>query len=1003
MPKPANIPCLDIAIAAAEETLGTRDAGRVIRTMIEMAETQQARYGDNVEDAIKKVNRRMKGQRAIEIMNAKRNTVLNLAKIMDQVEQVEEFAAGGKISRMEAYTDFLIAEQGLKRGEDGQILSTRMSVGKQQVHLLQEYIGLLDKGLANAGGEDLRKIFYSAKLSEEITLELGHMVTEREVVDITIKQPESVPAPKPATSQRVKSANEARIFLEKAGGNKEAAYRQWLQDMTYVDPATGKAKIDKVNEVGVKNIPEARRQLFEELLVAAEAAKNKMPVELNPPAPKQGKNLNTVKVPEWDRRTTSYLLERGDVDPIIAKQAKQIADVIYDLREQMFSRHGLAGGLNDPKAMRMITPTHNVHRITKGFRGDKAGAYANWREKIIQRLDMEKTFDGIKDVEAELWEQFGRIVSECHGGSDPTLKVDNDGVPIDGPRKKNEPTFFIRKGSLAKRGSKQDFFVFKSPEDFWAYNQEFGSLTLNDAIASELHYYSHSTALMENMGSDPDGTFTAVMKILQEKDKNDHVIAKDAKHFKIPPRTAFEQVTGYLDNPGAASAKKVNSMVRFFKWQQAISKLVGMPIAAISDVPQVHFTLTYHGVSQADAFMANIMALTPKALWTDADKEFASQVCVGLDARAAAQNSRYTLGGGEPRAAWQRKSVDAMFAFNRMHQWNDGHKEAVATALMHSFGLHAGKDLDQLPADMSKSLRMYGITDSDWKKLSSVATQASDGRVYIMPENIRKLAGDNPSVTMQREINGLAMKFGVWISDIANEAVITPGARERIYARMGTKKGSAAGALIETLNYFRSFPITITSKILMRELQGFEGQFSRRFARNVGLLASSAIAGYVSGAIRDTLNGKTPKPLLNKDGSPNFAVLADSIARGGAFGIYSDLLFFEYDKSYRSILSTAAGPVIGTGVEALTLAGKTIRGVASDEIDVPEPHQYTKFLQANTPLIGLPVIKLGLDMVLFNHINEAMEPGYLREMKRGLNNRTGQEFLFDGPVDIWSD
>jgi hypothetical protein len=721
-----------------------------------------------------------------------------------------------------------------------------------------------------------------------------------------------------------------------------------------------------------------------------------------------GKRLSVEALEAAEKQGISYT--RNTKSSTGIQQAKQVADIIHDLRQEMIERHNLAGGLNDPHASRALHQTHNVHRILRAAKGDTERAYALWREEVMPRIDIEKTFDDVPDIEVALREKFNQIIAQDKRADVNPVKVGDDGKPVQG--RSSDPTYFIRKGSLAKRGSKADLVVFKSAADEWAYNQKYGSMSLNDAISSEIMYYGHSTALMENLGPDPEGTFTAIMSSIGRKNIKDGVNVNARSIKKIEPKTAFDQVMGYLDNPATPNGRKVASIARWLKLHQAVSKLGYITVSAIADKPIMHFTLTYNGLSQAEAFLANMKVFLPK---TKDERAFISSIGVAYDFIAGEMNSRWSFGGGDIRAGVAHKLQEGMFKVVGMHAWNDAHKGGVAVALMHKLSHYVDGDFAHLPRDIQDRFGQYGINERDWKLLRSAATKGEDGRMYILPENIRKLSIDDirgveksllaegtKTNDIIRHRNELETKFRTWIIDQANDAVITPGARERIYARMGAKKGTAAGELIGLLNYFRSFPISVTSKVMGRELHGFEGQISRRMMRATGFLASSAMMGWVSGAVRDILNGKTPKTdWVNEDGSPNLGLMMDSLARGGGIGAYTDVLLYEYDNAYRSLAKTAIGPVFGTIADAVTLANRTVVGAANKDQNVPKPHEYLSFAKANTPFANLPVIKLALDYMLFYRINEALEPGYLRKMERGLENRTGQEFWAGDPSDLY--
>lgn len=1015
----AKNPCISAFMEAAAGYINERQAGDIMRIANELMGTTTHRMGDGKEVILAKVNSFLKKQLTIEAHYARRNAMLNFAKLDTAIRFVERaFAAG--VDTHTAVTAYILGNQHFVRGADGAPLEFRAGIAQKQDATTAEYFGALTSALDAAG---LTEFYSSSKFSEEIYLEIGHMLTKIDQEAEFNKVPRGTSPDKPVLpndqapdakpkafhTKRQKEVNEIRDRVKKTGGDVEAAYRQWHNDLYETDPNTGNTKIDKMSFDGVKNVEKELRRRFDALVKegneqpkATEAAP---PKETPERAPKPNK-------PQWERRKDSYTATKG-VPKEVADKAKQVADILFDLHANMLKRHNLAGGLNDPDGPWTVFRTHSARRILKAARGDKELAYTMWRDEIMPYIDVEKTFDGISDIEKALKEKFNQIIAEKRTVAITSVKLDEAGKEVQSGR----GAAFIRRGSLAKRGSRDAFIEFKSPEAAWEYNNKYGSASLNDIVKGDMVYFGNSTALMEAFGPDPDGTFRRLMRHVDEMNVKNGVVATARAKLKpgselIEPQTAFDQVMGYLDTASTPRGRDIAAVAKWAKLHQTLSKLGYILVSAIVDPVNAHFGLTYNGLSNSEAFLANLRVFTAK---TKDEKAFLSAYGVSLDHISNRLASRMSFGGGDIRAGVAHKVESGWFEVLMMHKWNDAFKGSFDLALMHKLGQYIDSDFKDLPKDIQNRFGQYGMGEGDWALLKSAATVGEDGRVYIMPENIRNLS-DEAIMSVEKKFlsigrgadditsykNALKTKFSTWLLDQADDGVVTPGARQRIYSRFGAKKGTVAGELIGTLNYFRSFPISVTSKIIARELFGFEGEKGRQFLRMTSIIASTAAMGWVSGAIRDTLNGKTPRTnWIKEDGSPNWELLMDSMARGGGLGMYEYVILHEYDNSYKSMAKTAAGPVFGTAMEGATLLQQTVAGAISSDKKVPAPHNYTKFLRDNAPFINMPVIKLALDYMVFYQLNEMMEPGYLRKMERGLENRTGQEFIFGDPSDIF--
>lgn len=195
---------------------------------------------------------------------------------------------------------------------------------------------------------------------------------------------------------------------------------------------------------------------------------------------------------------------------------------------------------------------------------------------------------------------------------------------------------------------------------------------------------------------------------------------------------------------------------------------------------------------------------------------------------------------------------------------------------------------------------------------------------------------------------------------------------------------------------FKAFPISIISKIMGREVYGTGSTSIRQWALNnhrgkfntAQLIAMTVAAGYLSGAVRDTLKGRTPKPLITEDGNIDVKTLADAASRGGGLGIMGDYLFHEYGTGYGSALTQFAGPVVGQSdpiAETFTLLA---RGEYDKALD-----RSGKLLRDNTPFINLFYIRPVLDYFILWNLQEMTDPGSLRRAEERVTEKNRQGFF----------
>lgn len=253
----------------------------------------------------------------------------------------------------------------------------------------------------------------------------------------------------------------------------------------------------------------------------------------------------------------------------------------------------------------------------------------------------------------------------------------------------------------------------------------------------------------------------------------------------------------------------------------------------------------------------------------------------------------------------------------------------------------------------------------------------------------------NTPANRQRVRDELDTSLRTYFADRVDYAVPTPGAHERRISHMGTRPGTPLGEAVRMVMMFKAFPITVLTKIMGREIGGSGSPNIMHWALNnhkgkfhtAQLIAMTIAAGYLSGAIRDALKGRKPKPLTTEDGV-NSKALLDAAARGGGLGIMGDYLFHEYDRGYRSALTSLAGPVVSQvdpAMEILTL-GK--RGEADKVLD-----RSGKLFRDNTPFINLFYTRPVLDYFIFWNLQEMTDPSSLRRTEEAVMEKNKQEYF----------
>jgi hypothetical protein len=147
----------------------------------------------------------------------------------------------------------------------------------------------------------------------------------------------------------------------------------------------------------------------------------------------------------------------------------------------------------------------------------------------------------------------------------------------------------------------------------------------------------------------------------------------------------------------------------------------------------------------------------------------------------------------------------------------------------------------------------------------------------------------------------------------------------------------------------------------------------------IQMMLMSGVFGYLAMSAKDIFKGKQPRDITKRE-----TILA-ALAQGGGLGIYGDFLFSNTSRFGGSLAETVAGAAAGKASDLWRLYEK-----ARDGQDFKA--EAVKFGIQNAPFINIFYIKPGFDYLITNHIQEQLNPGYLRRMERRMKQDFGQEF-----------
>jgi len=273
--------------------------------------------------------------------------------------------------------------------------------------------------------------------------------------------------------------------------------------------------------------------------------------------------------------------------------------------------------------------------------------------------------------------------------------------------------------------------------------------------------------------------------------------------------------------------------------------------------------------------------------------------------------------------------------------------------------------------------------------------------VETFRRNYVRVGEDFKKQEVQAYRRNLTSKLETLFLDRNDHAVIIPGAREKSMLTLGQKPGTILGEAMRFFAQFKSFPITIMTKVLNEQLNGksimgnAQGRIGKSEIWDISkFIAGMTALGAVTTTATDWLKNKTTretwdpqsKDFMNFTTKQGWNNLVDAFVYGGGAGFYGDLVAAPYGSARNfSKMKSLAGPVLSQIEDVMDLTLGILDG------DPKAKKAYT-FLLSNTPGANLFYSRSAFDYLFLYQLQDIIDPGYHRRAQRRMRRDTAQQY-----------
>lgn len=664
---------------------------------------------------------------------------------------------------------------------------------------------------------------------------------------------------------------------------------------------------------------------------------------------------------ERDIAREMWELDKPDGQPGISgsEPARQVAEIFHKYQRAAVARANRAGAWIKPLPGYIVRQSHDPARLRRA-------GFEAWRDFVLPRLDLDRTLAG-ENVDEFLRAAYTNIVSGRHGTTKGAQGAGDRYLAFKGP------------ANLAKKISSERVLHFKSADDWFDYNEQFGGVGMTEALFFGLERQARNIALMEGLGTNPRAMFDAILNEMKDAHKGNPEVLERLNKQSF--QWYMDELDGTTRIPGSIPWARFGSAWRAI---ESMSKLGAATLSSFTDIVTAAAELRYQGVGLLEAYGNQFRSVLGGFSGSDA-RLTAELIGEGFDGMLGDVLARFTAQDHLPGR--MAKLQQSFFRLSLLNWWTDAHKRGAALMMSRHLAEHTDRAFDALPDELRRVLSMY-LTPDQWEAVRLHAIREADGKRYVVPDavaglsdtEVRRILGKPQASARQVRVyrDELETALRAYFTDRVDFAIPTPGARETALLKAGTRPGTPLGEAMRFFAQFKTFPVTFVTKALGREVRGHTGRANFRGLAH--LIVASTVMGYLAMSAKDLSKGRQPRDPTDP------RTWGAAFAQGGGAGIYGDFLMGSASRFGQSALDTFMGPTFGSTASLLDIM---YRWRSGDDAAA----QSFRFVVNHTPFVNLFYTRAALDYLVLYEIQEMMNPGYLRRMERRIERENNQRFI----------
>ncbi len=673
-----------------------------------------------------------------------------------------------------------------------------------------------------------------------------------------------------------------------------------------------------------------------------------------------------------------------DTGNALAKRGAKAWSEVAEEARQVFNQNGGAVGKLDSWDM----PQHHSQERVAAI-GQQA-----WVDQVLPFLDRARYVD---ELTGRPWDDAQ--MREFLGKAWETIATDGHSKIVPGQARGI--------GKRASRHAEHRQIHMKDAESSIAYWEAFGNRTLVEVLSGHVKTMARDIGFVEYFGPNPNTTYQTLRDMAVKKTA-ETLIKSPKAGDRVAAGTALAAQATHLDTLYDYASGRVKPTYRPWLRKTAdgvananvFGKLGSAAITSFfGDKVMLEAVSHMNNLPAWQRWTNEIAMLNPA---NSAERALLHRQGLMLD---SVRSGLQRFGDDLAQAGTTGRIANAVMRMTGMQAVNDLRKGSFALTLMDAIGgqIKQGVDFNRLADSDIRTLRNYGITETDWNtwRLAQLDDMGRNGTV-LTPEAISRIPDD---ALRQAHIIGQAegaeaaeaarrnatVKLLGAVNTESEFAVVTPGWRERALFHGSIQRGTVPGEIWRSILQFKSFPWTFFQRG-MDAVANQEGAGSKA-GMTAFLITATTLMGAMTMQSKEMLSGKDPRKMFNEDW---YKFWGSAFIYGGALGFYGDFIYSVNQTRYGSgPVEALSGPTLGpllelALVQPLGAIKKTIEGE-----DTNLAAQTIGDLKGFVPFNNAWYAKAAIDHLIWQQVMESLSPGYLSSIRRRTAREYGQDWWWD--------